>query len=302
MKVVQYFGVYSCVMLLAFFGCIKEDLEICFPQPVRIAFTFVPSAECAEQLITPTDVNRLSVFLFDQNGLFVQQVDTISESTNYQLELSLEPAHYQFVAVAGYNEEQLRGAPLLPGVTSIKDGAVVTYLEQRNGSLLSAGQVLYLGSDTLTIIPETPGQELAVTMIQRTKTLNIAVDGIANPEYQIVLTDNAAHYTFEDEQVYLTGSPFIYVPLQEDDGIYLGQTLINWPLKDDGDYTRFQIINPATGARLVDEDFGLLLRRVPGLNSDCATSFDIDINYTTTRRIIIYINDWKVYDDGYILI
>lgn len=303
MKAFQYFGTYSWVLLLVFIGgCIKENLEICLPQPVRIAFTFVPAAACAEEPISPTDLNRLTVFLFDQNGLFVQQIDAVPAGTNNPVELSLVPAHYQFVAVAGYDEGQLRRTPFVPGVTSIKDAAIATYLEQPNGALLSAEQVLYLGSDTLTVIPETMGQELTLMMVQRTKTLNITVDGIANPTYEIVLTGNAADYLFKDGQVYLTGSPMIYVPLNEDVNTHRGQMLVNWPLKDDGDHTRFQIINPATGTRLVDEDFSLLLRSVPGLRVDCATSFDLHINYAANRRIIIYINNWKVYDDGYELI
>ena len=290
-------------LALVFAACIKEDLEICLPQSVRISFSFIPSAACAEEVVTPTDVNRLIIFLFDENGLFVQEVDTVPTGTNYQIEVSLVPAHYQFVAVAGYNNDQLRGVPFIPGATHIQDAAVATYLEQRNGTLLSADHVLYLGSDTLTVLPETPGQELAMTLIQRTKTLNITVDGIATTVYQIALAGNAAQYTFEDEQVYLTGSPMVYVPIQQsEDGMYSGRTLVNWPLKDNGDYTRFQIINPVTGMRLVDEDFSLLLLSVPELDLECASSFDIDILYTASLRLVIYINNWKVYDEGYELI
>jgi len=239
--------------------------------------------------------------MFDENGLFVQQVDTIPTGVNYQFEVSLVPAYYQFVAVAGYGNNQLRGVPFVPGVTHIRDAAVATYLEQRNGSLLSAEHVLYLGSDTLTVIPETPGQELAMTLIQRTKTLNVAVDGIATDRYQIVLAGNAAQYVFDGEQVYLTGNPPIFVPVQEEDGIYMGSTLINWPLKDHGDYTRFQIIDPATGLRLVDEAFYELLQRVPGLDPDCSVSFDIGIEYRIDGKIIISINGWIVFNGDYIL-
>lgn len=302
MKAARSFSLYSCIFVLILTSCIKEDLEICLPQPVVVAFSFIPSEACAEEPIVPTDLNRLTVFLFDRHGQFIQQVDTIPASGNYQVELSLIPAHYQFVAVAGYDGEQLRSAPFIPGITNIRDAAVSSYLENQDGSLLSAEQVLYLGNDTLTVQPEVQGQELSMTLVQQTKTLNVTVDGIANAQYQIALAGNAAQYTFEMEQVYLTGSPLIYIPLQQEDGIFAGQTLVNWPLKDDGDYTRLQIIDPSTGRRVVDEVLLELLERVPGIDFDCSTGFDIEIVYRINVGLTIYIENWKVYSDGYILI
>lgn len=287
---------------MIFAGCIKEDLEICLPQLVRLNFVFVPSEACAEKPIIPTDLNRLSVFLFDHHGRFVQQVDTIPTGSNYQIELSLEPAHYQFVAVAGYDEGQLDGVPFIPGVTHIQDVAVSSYLEQRDGSLMSAEQVLYLGNDTLTVQPEVPGQELSMTLVQQTKTLNVTVDGIANTQYRIALAGNAARYMFEMGQVYLTGTPVIYIPLKQEGGIFEGQTLVNWPLKDEGDYTRLQIIDPTTGRRVVDEILLELLERVPEIDLECSTGFDIEIVYRINAGLTIYIENWKVYSDGYILI
>lgn len=302
MKTVHWLGLSCVFWTLAFWGCIKEDLEICLPQSVRVTFAFIPSTACAEEVITPNDVNRLTVFLFDEKGLFVQRVDTVPAGANYQMELSLVPAHYQFVAVAGYDQDQLWGVPFVPGVTNIRDAAVASYLEQRNGSLLSAEQVLYMGKDTLTVIPEIPNQELAMTVIQQTKTLNITVDGIANDQYRVALAGNAAQYTFEMKQVYLTGSPVIYIPLQQEGALFEGQTLINWPLKDEGDHTRLQIIDPTTGRRLVDEIFRELLERVPGIDLECSTGFDVEIQYRVNTGLVIYIENWKVYDDGYILI
>src|SRR5690606_27617428 len=171
----------------------------------------------------------------------------------YQLEILLIPARYQFVAVAGYEKEQLGETSFVPGLTRLEDAAVETYFEQRNGILLSAAQTLFLGNDSLTIIPETQGQEITIPLVQRTKRLNINVDGVATDRYQIALVDNAAYYTFDNKQVYLTGSPSIFVPIQKNGGMYFGTSLINWPLRHDGIYTRFQIIDPETGRRLVDE-------------------------------------------------
>jgi len=302
MKTVHYFGVYSCVLVSVFLGCIKEDLEICLPQPVQVSFTFIPSEACAEVPIIPTNINRLTVFLFDEYGRFVQQLDTIPVGADYQMELSLVPAHYQMVTIAGYDGQQLPNAPFIPGITNIKDAAVTSYLEQQDGLLGSAEQVLYMGADTLTVMPEVSGQGRTMTLIQQTKILHITVDGIANSQYQIALAGNAAQYTFGMEQVYLTGSPPIFIPLRDDNGLYKGTTLVNWPLKNDGDNTKLQIINPATGARLINEDLLELILRVPNIDLECSTGFDIEIEYRVGRGLAIYIENWKVYDDGYILI
>lgn len=305
MKIVHRFRLCGLLLVLVFTGCIKEDLEICLPQTVRIAFTFIRSADCIEEIADPEDVNLLTVFVFNENGLFVEQADTIPIGGNYGLELSLEPnITYQFVAVAGYVDEQLRGEPFVPGVTHLEDAAVTTYLEQRNGSLQSAEYILYKGSDTLTVVPETPGQELNITLIQRTKVLNIAVDGLdGNELYEVVLVGNAAQYTFDDQQVFLTGNPMIYVPMEEGaDKFLFGRSMVNWPLKQEGFYTRLQVVNPETGYRLLDEDLYELLDQVPGLDLECANSFDIGFLYTVDLRIRIYINQWLVYDSGYELL
>ena len=302
MKAARSFKLFCCILAFILASCIKEDLEICLPQPVVVAFSFVASEACAEEPIVPSGLNRLSVFLFDHNGRFVQRIDTIPTGSNYQIELPLVPAHYQFVAVAGYNEDQLHEAPFMPGVTHINDGAVSSYLENRNGTLTSAEHVLYMGADTLTVQPEAKDQALSMTLIQQTKTLNVTVDGIANTDYQIALAGNAARYTFEMEQVYLTGSPAIYIPLQQEGSVFEGQTLLNWPLKDSGNYTRLQIIDPSTGRRLVDEILLELLERVPGIDLECSTGFDIEIVYRIDAGLTIYIENWKVYSDGYILI
>ena len=247
-------------------------------------------------------MNRLTIFVFDEKGLFVEQADTIHTGGKYEVELSFAPNNtYNFVAVAGYADEQLSGAPFVPGVTHLEDVAVATYLEQGNGSLQSAEYILYKGSDTLTVVPETPGQELNITLIQRTKVLNIAVDGLdGNELYQVVLAGNAAHYTFDDRQVFLAGNPLIYVPMEEGaDKFLFGRSLINWPLKQEGFYTRLQVINPETGYRLLDENLYELLDQVPGLNLECANGFDIGFLYTVDLRIRIYVNQWLVYDSGY---
>lgn len=304
MKVVYLLRFFCYVLTCCFlWGCIKEDLEICLPQPVRIGFTFIPSTLCPEERQDAGDINRLTVFLFDRDGLYMQQLDTVPHGVNFQMEVLLEPAHYQFVAVAGYDESQLEGTPFVPGVTRIQDAMVSTYLKQPNGALLSAEHMLYLGGDTLTVIPETPGQSLDLTMVGRTKRLNFEVDGIATDRYQIVIAGNAAQYTFNQEQVYLTGNPLVHVPLQVgEDGVYHATTLLNWPLKDDGFFTRLQIIDPETGRRIVDEDMNELLYLAPGFDAECVGGIDIGIDYTTDGRVIITINGWNVHEDGYILI
>jgi len=289
------------MLVLIVTSCIKEDLEICVPQPVQFSFTFVASADCAEDTMSPMDINRLTVFLFDQYGRFVQQIDTIPEGAAYQAQFSLVPAHYQVVAIAGYDNEQLRNVPFVPGVTNIRDVAVASYFELRDGSLRSAEHVFYLGTDTLTVYPEMPNQKREMILVQQTKVLDITVNGITNSQYQIALAGNAAWYTFEGEQLYLEGSPLINVPLQKDGGLYMGTTLVNWPLKNQGENTRLQIINPATGARLVNEDLMELILRVPNIDPECSTGFHIEIEYRISGGITIYIENWKVYESGYIL-
>lgn len=299
---VHYFKLYGCMLALIFTGCIKENLEICIPQSVQMTFTFIASKGCEEDPVNSADINRLTVFIFDQHGRFVEQLDATTTGADYQIKTSLIPAHYKLVAVAGFDDEQLRGIPFEFGVTNIRGASITSYLKQQDESLQSAGHVLYMGTDTLTVMPEIAEQSLAMTLIQQTKMLDIMVNGIATSHYQVALSGNAARYSFGMTQYYLEGSPLVYVPLHEDNGVYEGTTLVNWPLKNDGDNTRLQIINRATGTRLVNEDLMELILRVPDIDLECSTGFHIEIEYKTAGGITISIENWKVYDDGYILI
>ncbi|WP_353128360.1 FimB/Mfa2 family fimbrial subunit [Parapedobacter pyrenivorans] len=308
MNIFYHLRPYCYIFLaLVFVSCIKEDLEICLPQTIRVAFTFVRSVDCQEEITASEDINRLTVFVFDENGLFVQQVDIVPTGNNYQMELSLVPANYQFVAIAGYEDDQLRGTPFVHGA-HLEDAAIAAYLEGGEGYLQSANYILYKGSDTLTVIPETTGQELNLTVIQRTKAMNINVEGLngvgIDKDFQIALAGNAAQYTFmDDQQIFLAGNPSVFVELEpglDDEAHHLfGRIMLNWPLSGEISTTRLQVIDPETGYRLVDEDLYELLRRVPNLDPECENSFDIDFLYTVDLKIKIYINQWLVSEDGY---
>lgn len=303
MGIFYHFRLCGCVLLiLVFASCIKEAIEFCLPQTVRIAFKFIRSVDCNEALSESENVNRLTLFIFDDNGLFVQRLDTAFLGVVHEMDVSLLPAPgYRLVAVAGYEEEQLTGIPLVPGVTSLEDVTVATYFEQSDGFLGSAGYTLYQGGNSLTVSPDTPEQTQMITMIQRTKSLNITADGLdGNENYQVVLTGNASRYTFDNKPFFLTGNPPIIVPLMEgEDNILIGKSQINWPLNREGLFTRIQIINPDTGFKLIDENLYKLLERVPGLDTECASIFDIGFLYTTNLKIRIYINQWLVSEKGY---
>ncbi|MFC3197436.1 FimB/Mfa2 family fimbrial subunit [Parapedobacter deserti] len=302
MKAVENLRLFSCVLIFMATSCIKENLDICLPQPVFISFSFVPSQTCAHEFFVPDDLNRLTVFVFDDNGLFLQQVDALPTGDRYQVELSLEPAHYQIFAVAGYDRDQMQSAPFIPGKTNLLDASVSSYLEHRDGSLLSAKQALFIGSHTLTVSSKLQDQKYLMTLIQKTKTLHITVDGISHALYQIALAGNAARYRFDMDQVYLTGNPLMYFSLEGEGHRYTGRTLINWPMRGEGNYTRLQIINPATGMRLLNEDLLELLFRVPGIDLECAAAFHVEIEYRVTTGLAIYINNWRVHSGGYVLI
>jgi len=308
MKVFYHFKLFSyAIMTLVFSGCIKENLEICLPQSLHVNFAFIRSEDCVEEISNPEGINRLTVFVFDHDGLLVQRVDTLPSGGSYQMDLSLPPAHYQFVAVAGYEENQLKETPFIYG-TRMEDAAVAAYLEGEEGYFQSANHILYKGSDTLTVKPDKAGQKLSLTSIQRTKVLNINVDGLngfgIEKDFQIALAGNAAQYTFmDDKQVFLAGNPSVFVELKPGTGaeaqLLFGRAMLSWPLSRTISTTRLQVIDPKTGYRVVDENLYELLRRVPNLDLECANSFDIGFLYTVDMKIRIYINGWQVSEDGY---
>ena len=103
-------------------SCIKENLPECIPDNTGIVLKFrYPTGTN-----TPSNKNgidRLSVFIFDDKGVFVSQINDslIWIDDNYELELPYKRGSYQFVTWAGYNEATYGITTCIPGQTHIED-------------------------------------------------------------------------------------------------------------------------------------------------------------------------------------
>ena len=86
-------------------SCIKENLPECIPDNTGIVLKFrYPTGTNTQS--NKNGVDRLSVFIFDDKGIFVSQINDslIWIDDNYELELPYKQGSYQFVTWAGYNE------------------------------------------------------------------------------------------------------------------------------------------------------------------------------------------------------
>lgn len=102
--------------------CIQEGLPECIPDETGIVLKFQYPAGTN----TPDNgnrVDRLSVFIFDDKGFFVSQINDslIWIDDNYELGLPYTQGSYQFVTWAGYDEATYGTTTCIPGLTHIED-------------------------------------------------------------------------------------------------------------------------------------------------------------------------------------
>ena len=103
-------------------SCIKENLPECIPDNTGIVLKFrYPTGTNTQS--NKNGVDRLSVFIFDDKGIFVSQINDslIWIDDNYELELPYKQGSYQFVTWAGYNEATYGITTCIPGQTHIED-------------------------------------------------------------------------------------------------------------------------------------------------------------------------------------
>lgn len=105
---------------------VYEDFEGC---PSGFSVQFVYTYNMMNVDAFAEEVNNVTLFIFDENGLFVKKQYEEGEALKkegYRMLVDLEPGTYQLVTWAGMNEKYFECPDLVPGESVIEDLKVKT--------------------------------------------------------------------------------------------------------------------------------------------------------------------------------
>jgi len=96
-KIEAGFRVFIFIILhFVLTNCIREDMSGCPRDDGGLALKFSYDTNADSRLSTAQDVDRLAVFIFDEKGLFISQVNDSMTSINddYVMELPYKQCSY----------------------------------------------------------------------------------------------------------------------------------------------------------------------------------------------------------------
>lgn len=286
----------SIFIILLLNGCIQSDLSDC---PTEVSVHFEYTLNMSDQDRFKAEVNNISMYVFDENNLFVKQFNYETEETQ-TLKFDLNKGKYKLLFV-GNICEQVMVPDVQPAVTRLEDFQIS--LKNQNQFVQDSSALFYGFIDDLgvndfgasrTVSLRKNSKDIRVKMIYKPESLVPDRTRGNNGEMFIHGYNGAFNYrnefTKEDQVHYmplhsfshfnpesnLYESAFAFCTLHLVDNVPLILSAINTNTGDGFNIDLMEILNK-TPVDLVREDH-----------------INITINFTHNTSITILINDWKV--------
>ncbi|MDR1918342.1 MAG: FimB/Mfa2 family fimbrial subunit [Tannerellaceae bacterium] len=313
-------NLYAFLLLLApvvFQSCIQDDLSGCISDK-RIFFTYEQAVSAQKhEGINPDDITRMNLFIFDENNLFVKEY--IDESPRmspeyYMTVRGLKAGQYKLVAWGNLKEQYgLSTSTLIPGETKFDD-LRVALKSIENGLVEESLVPLFFATHTESNsieVKELESQSFRLNLVDNLYKIHVTVAGldsaaVANYDYSIDISDDNGMYRFNND--FASCDPFTYTQpsLKSEDSNELKATLN--VLRLTAKRTPIlRMVNKQTKKVMIESNLVKLILSVNDLGAsiDFNKTHEFDIRYELDQReslgIIIYINGWKLIEQGEIL-
>lgn len=206
--------VYPCVAALLTISflqsCINDDLSICDAEK-RVYFDYTPKTEAGQNWgIEPTDVKRINLYIFDEEGKFVADYVDNSPvlSPNYYISIpSLPNGNYKFLAWANLDGlYSISSDKLIPGQTTLNELEV--YLNCiKNASVTEHLTPLFFAThssnEEFLVSRQMDRQDFHLTLIDDIYKINVTVSGIDSKslekEFMLDINDNNGRYKLTND-------------------------------------------------------------------------------------------------------
>jgi len=276
-------------------SCIKESLPECTPDDTGIVLKF--------RYTTGTDtksdengVDRLSVFIFDDKGLFISQVNDslIWIDDNYELELPYKQGSYQFVTWAGYDEATYGITACIPGQTHIEDFFLFLKRDTDN-RITNQPKLLYHGMHNTVTLDEHEKTIVWINLKQITNHIRVIAYNLDKAvSHNIYIEDNNGKYGYsslfaDDDRI--TYIP-VYMRLAKESNTLTAD--FNVMKLDKNRIPRLRILDEANTICYDENLIGELLGKNPDINLDNEHDFTIEISFDGYTPVDIKINGWEI--------
>jgi hypothetical protein len=291
---------------------VKDDLSDCVKEK-RVFFSYKPvtyaSTDVIREGIDPADITRMNLYIFDENGLFVEEIIDESPvmSPDYYMTIPhLKSGKYTFVAWGNLqNQYTVSSDMLIPGKTSVKELQV--YLNRIANKVVNEPLTpLFYAAHTgenLEVVSAAENQKFQLNIVQDTHTINVSVAGVGfeeeklnNNTYRLEIYDNNDKFGFDNNFVQSDFFTYSSPCTKEQASETLTSSLTVMRLADDRK-PKLRIVNDQTGDCLLEEDLVALFLalRDLGVTIDFSYQHEFTIRYIfDATTLTVYVNGWKL--------
>lgn len=276
-------------------NCIKEGLPECTPDDTGIVLKFRYSTG-TDTKSNGNGVDRLSVFIFDDKGLFISQVNDslIWVDDNYELELPYKQGSYQFVTWAGYDETTYGTTTCIPGKTQMED--FFLFLKRdTDHRITNQPKLLYHGMHKTLTLDEHKKTIAWINLKQITNHIRVIVYHLdKSGSHNVHIEDNNGKYGYsslfaDDDRI--TYTPVYVKQAKENDTLTADFNVMKL---DKNRMPRLLILDEANTVRYNGNLIGELLGKNPGIDLENEHDFTIEISFDGYTPIYIKINGWEI--------
>ncbi len=284
-------------------ACIKEDLSECI---FRLVFNFEPPDRPAGAEPFEVDVSNLSVFAFDDKGIFLKEIEVSNPVQGEIVKVPAPAGTYTLVIWAGFTKEQLTDANLQKGISRIEDFYMPAYRLTSIGKSVPP-EAFYYGivhRVDIDLPPMVLSQE--VQLVQSSKPFRLRISGLNQSNYHLVISNNAGRYSYENIVVPSGTSDNNTVELMtklsvpagavtianEENTSFSVRTGILWPVGL-GD-RKIEIVDVGTGEVMLSMSLINLLEKLQNVDFDQESALNLLINYRSKAEIDVNLNGWWI--------
>lgn len=195
-----------CIIIFLSVGCLRENQSGCNDE-FLLRFHYITSN--GQPLNSDIqEIDHLSVFVFDDNGIFIgeKKDSDLKINDNYSLRLSLPKGEYQFIVWAGLSDDY-EITPCLPGQTHIEDFTLQLKRNEQN-NIPTPPSLLYYGQQESVSLSPSATREITIGLQRITNTIRVIVHYThVEIQPQISIEDNNGSYNhrgeiMSDQQIY----------------------------------------------------------------------------------------------------
>lgn len=306
MKIIRtlYF-IVGMSILLATVGCnsaIYDDLTEC---PQGINFKFYRQTPCESHPTYPSDLKQLKIFVFDGDGVLVEEFtdEDVSLSADYKLSVLLpHMENFTFVAWGGERLEDYRFSSFEKRKTKKED--MLLYLIHEKGKIIKKPSSLYWGTCKAPANAKkntnsgSVYESLAFNMEEMTNRVKLTVRGLSESNtYAVFITDDNDRYDFTG--AFSPDTQFDYIPVLQKENTVLHSTFTLMKIAEKRDI-RLSIINTTTGKTIYTADLvdDLIMYREhsgePPYSLACTHDFEITLTIENHALVRAVVNDWNI--------